>query len=55
MIAAVEILRISPRIQKLIVDGNLDAIDEEIENSVAYYKMQTLNQSLGRARPPGRA
>jgi twitching motility protein PilT len=46
MIAAVEILRISPRIQKLIVEGNLDAIDEEIENSVAYYKMQTLNQSL---------
>ena len=46
MIAAVEILRISPRIQKLILEGNLDAIDEEIENSVAYYKMQTLNQSL---------
>ena len=46
LIAAVEILRTSPRVQKLIVDGNLDALEEEIENSVSYYRMQSMNQSL---------
>jgi twitching motility protein PilT len=46
LIAAVEILRSSPRVQKLILDGNLDALDEEIENSVSYYRMQSMNQSL---------
>ncbi|HEX4823105.1 MAG TPA: PilT/PilU family type 4a pilus ATPase [Candidatus Polarisedimenticolaceae bacterium] len=46
LIAAVEILRTSPRVQKLILEGNLDALEEEIENSVSYYKMQSMNQSL---------
>ena len=46
LIAAVEIMRTSPRIAKLIVDGNLEALEEEIESSVPYYKMQSLNQSL---------
>jgi len=46
LIAAVEILRTSPRVQKLILEGNLDALDEEIENSVSYYRMQSMNQSL---------
>ena len=46
LIAAVEIMRMSPRIGKLIVDGNLEALEEEIESSVPYYKMQSLNQSL---------
>jgi twitching motility protein PilT len=46
LIAAVEILRQSPRVQKLILEGNLDALEEEIETSVPYYKMQSMNQSL---------
>ena len=44
--AAVEILRHTPRVSKLILDGNLEALHEEIENSVAYHKMQSMNQSL---------
>jgi twitching motility protein PilT len=44
--AAVEILRSSPRVSKLILEGNLDALEEEIENSVSYYRMQSMNQSL---------
>jgi len=44
--AAVEILRSTPRVSKLIFDGNLEALQEEIENSVSYHKMQSLNQSL---------
>ena len=44
--AAVEVLIRTPRIAKLILEGNLDALDEEIENSVAYHKMQSTNQSL---------
>jgi twitching motility protein PilT len=46
LVAAVEIMRMSPRVAKLIVDGNLDALEEEIESSVPYYKMQSMNQSL---------
>jgi twitching motility protein PilT len=46
LIAAVEILRMSPRVSKLILDGNLEALEEEIESSVPYYKMQSMNQSL---------
>jgi twitching motility protein PilT len=46
MVAAVEILRHTPRVAKLIMEGNLDALQEEIENSVAYFNMQTMNQSL---------
>ena len=46
LIAAVEILRHSPRVARLILEGNLDALDEEIENSVSYYRMQSMNQSL---------
>jgi twitching motility protein PilT len=46
LIAAVEVLRSSPRVSKLIIDGNLEALEEEIENSVSYYKMQSINQSL---------
>ena len=44
--AVVEVLRNSPKIAKLIVEGNTKEIHEEIENSVGYYKMQTMNQSL---------
>jgi twitching motility protein PilT len=46
LIAAVEILRDNPRIHKLILEGNIGEIDEEMEKSVSYYKMQTMNQSL---------
>ncbi len=46
MVAAVEILRDSPRIGKLIREGNIGEIAEELERSVSYYKMQSMNQSL---------
>jgi twitching motility protein PilT len=46
LVAAVEILRHSPRVAKLILDGNLEALEEEVESSVSYYKMQSMNQSL---------
>jgi twitching motility protein PilT len=46
LIAAVEILRLTPRTSKLISEGNIEALQEEIAGSVTYHKMQTLNQSL---------
>jgi twitching motility protein PilT len=46
MVAAVEILRRTPRVSKLIFKGELEAVQEEIESSVAYHKMQSMNQSL---------
>jgi twitching motility protein PilT len=46
MIAAVEILRRTPRVSKLILTGDLETLLEELESSVAFYKMQTMNQSL---------
>lgn len=46
LVAAVEILRDNPRIQRLVIEGNVGEIEEEMEKSVAYYKMQSMNQSL---------
>jgi twitching motility protein PilT len=46
LIAAVEIMRRTPRVSKLLLQGNLEALEEEIENSVSYHKMQSMNQSL---------
>lgn len=46
LIASVEILRDNPRIQKLILEGNITEIGEEIEKSVSFFKMQSMNQSL---------
>jgi len=46
LVAAVEVLIRTPRVAKLILEGNLEALDEEIENSVTYHKMQSMNQSL---------
>lgn len=46
MIAAVEILRKNPRVSKLISDGKTAEIHEEMERSVSFEKMQTMNQSL---------
>ncbi|HUP65564.1 MAG TPA: PilT/PilU family type 4a pilus ATPase [Thermoanaerobaculia bacterium] len=46
MTAAVEILKNSPKIAKLIEDGLTKEIIEEMEGSVAYHRMQSMNQSL---------
>lgn len=45
-IAAVEIMRRSPQVAKLVREDRIKEIPSEIESSVAYYRMQTLNQSL---------
>jgi len=44
--AAVEVLKVSPRIAKLIEEGATKDIFEEIETSVGLYRMQSMNQSL---------
>ncbi len=46
LIAAVEIMLDNPRIHKLILEGSIAEIEEEMEKSVAYFKMQSMNQSL---------
>jgi len=46
MTAAVEILKNSPRIAKLIEEGHTKDIFEEMETSVGLYRMQSMNQSL---------
>lgn len=46
MVAAVEILRDSPRTSKLVKEGNITELNEEIERSVAFFRMQSMNQSL---------
>jgi twitching motility protein PilT len=46
LIAALEIMKSSPKIAKLIETGETRHILEEIETSVGYYRMQSLNQSL---------
>jgi twitching motility protein PilT len=43
---AVEILVNSPKIAKHIEKAEIKEIHDEIEKSVAYYRMQTMNQSL---------
>jgi twitching motility protein PilT len=45
-VAALEIMRSSPKIAKMIEMGEISQIHEEIESSVGYYRMQTMNQSL---------
>jgi len=46
MTAAVEVLKNSPRIAKLIEDGHTKDIVEELESSVGLFRMQSMNQSL---------
>ncbi|MCB1044261.1 MAG: PilT/PilU family type 4a pilus ATPase [Acidobacteria bacterium] len=46
MIAAVEICRNTPIISKMIEENRIADIVEEMEKSVQYYGMQTMNQSL---------
>jgi twitching motility protein PilT len=45
-VAALEILRASPKISKMIEEGEISQIHEEMESSVGYYRMQSTNQSL---------
>jgi twitching motility protein PilT len=46
LVPAVEILVSSPKISKHIEHGEIKELHEEIEKSVGYYHMQTMNQSL---------
>jgi twitching motility protein PilT len=46
LLPVVEILVNSPKIAKHIEVGETKEIQEEMETSVAYYRMQTMNQSL---------
>ncbi|HYB22261.1 MAG TPA: PilT/PilU family type 4a pilus ATPase [Solirubrobacteraceae bacterium] len=46
LLPACEILVNSPKISKHIELGEIKAIHDEIENSVPYFRMQTMNQSL---------
>jgi twitching motility protein PilT len=45
-VAALEIMRSSPKISKMIEKGETADLLEEVESSVGYYRMQSLNQSL---------
>ena len=46
LVSAVEICRNSPMISKMIEEGRINEITEEMEKSVSYYRMQSTNQSL---------
>jgi len=45
-VAALEVMKASPKISKMIELGETGQITEEIESSVGYYRMQSMNQSL---------
>ena len=45
-IPVIEILVNSPKVTKLIEEGHSNEILDEMESSVTYYKMQSMNQSL---------
>ena len=45
-IAAFEILLNSPNVRRMILEGNTDLLFDEIESSVSYFRMQSMNQSL---------
>lgn len=45
-IAALEIMRNSPKIAKMVEQGRTSDLHEELEASVGYYRMQSMNQSL---------
>ena len=46
LVAGLEIMKTSPKIAKMIEQGETGGLLEEIESSVGYYRMQTMNQSL---------
>jgi twitching motility protein PilT len=45
-VAALEIMRSSPKISKMVERGETAELHEEVESSVGYYRMQSMNQSL---------
>ena len=45
-VAALEIMRHSPKIASMIEKGETSGLHEELESSVGYYRMQSLNHSL---------
>jgi twitching motility protein PilT len=45
-LAAFEIMLNSPNVRRMILDGKTEALLNEIESSVSYYRMQSMNQSL---------
>ncbi len=46
LVAALEVMKTSPRIAQLIEKGETSLLLEEVESSVGYYRMQSMNQSL---------
>ena len=46
LVAAMEIMRSSPKIAKMIELGETSGLHEELESSVGYYRMQSMNHSL---------
>jgi twitching motility protein PilT len=46
LVAALEIMRGSPKVAKMIEKGETSQLLEEVESSVGYYRMQSMNQSL---------
>ena len=46
LVAALEVMKTSPKIAKMIEKGETAQLGEEVDSSVAYYRMQTMNQSL---------
>jgi twitching motility protein PilT len=46
LVAALEIMRASPKIAKMVELGETSQLLEEVESSVGYYRMQSMNQSL---------
>ncbi len=46
LVAALEVLKASPKICKMIEAGETSQLLEEVESSVSYYRMQSTNQSL---------
>ncbi|MFP3941829.1 MAG: type IV pilus twitching motility protein PilT [Thermoanaerobaculia bacterium] len=45
-VPALEIMKASPKITKMVEAGETAALLEEVEGSVRYYRMQSMNQSL---------
>ncbi len=46
LVAALEVMRASPKICKMVEVGETAGLHDELESSVGYYRMQSLNQSL---------
>ena len=44
--AALEVMRASPKISKLIEQGKTGELHEELESSIGFYRMQSMNHSL---------